>query len=158
MKKRIRIIIFIFLISIVIIAFFFYFGKVLESLKEGLFTRTLGDIRTVATAVEAYHADHGCYPSVDSIEELADILEGQYIKSLPKRDGNNNPIRYQSFRRNPDSPGSDAFCVASPGWDGLWEHWDLRHYSKMKTSNCDADVVLCSGFYLVRWPEWHQYR
>ncbi|HEX9163953.1 MAG TPA: DUF2059 domain-containing protein [Thermoanaerobaculia bacterium] len=48
--------------------------------------QTMIDLRTVATATEAYATDTNKYPSVSSYEELGPILSPTYIKTLPGKD------------------------------------------------------------------------
>lgn len=48
--------------------------------------RAMSDIRTIATAVEAYAVDEDAYPSAVTISALASLLEPTYVRELPQKD------------------------------------------------------------------------
>jgi len=76
--------------------------------------RTMADIRTIATAIEAYETDHPDWkgsPINGPSAKLASLLQPTYIKQLPLIDGWRRPFLV-SFR-----PG-DGYKVWSNGRDG----------------------------------------
>ena len=75
--------------------------------------RTIGDLRTAATAVESYSIDNQHYPVVPSIDELRPFVEPTYVKVLPLRDGWGRPFAYVS--------DGQEYTIASRGPDGDWE-------------------------------------
>lgn len=137
-----------FVVAAIILFFCFVVPSLLRSIEVSQVKRSMGDLRTMATAVEAYRATHGCYPETATVEELSGLLEPTYIRALPRRDGWNNEIRYQAWRENPLSPGPDAYAVASPGKDGAWEKRDLRDYEGEATEELERDVVFRSGSFV----------
>ena len=117
---------------------------------------TIRNIRTVATAVEAYAADNDQYPAVHSIEELAEILAQSCTSQLPWKDGFGNPLRYQALRDNPESPGPDNYALASAGKDSIWERSDLEDYRKEHTRSFEMDIVF-HDWDFQQCPIWRAY-
>lgn len=72
--------------------------------------QTGGDIRMIATAVEAYAIDNGGYPEVDNLPSLSTRVEPIYIKSLPYDDawGNRMKFRATKFDYRISSAGADG--------------------------------------------------
>ena len=93
----------------------------INSIERGRQKRTMADMRTVATAAEAYAVDYGVYPDADSIDQLAAILAPVYIRTMPRTDGWENLLAYQCWQVDLESEGCDSYAIASPGRDGLLE-------------------------------------
>jgi hypothetical protein len=81
--------------------------------------RTLRDIRSIATAVEAYETDEEKYPPAS---ELKKRLEPTYIKELPAKDAWGNAYFYIA------SDDGAHYRIASAGSDGVFD-WDTRKIS-----------------------------
>ena len=107
--------------------------------------RTVADIRSVATAVEAYASDSGYYPKVPSptVAGLDPYLTPTYIREIPKLDGWGREIGLIS------DPNGASYTLFSAGAEGLAT--PLTWKSGPTTSFSD-DIVLSSGQY-VQWPE-----
>ncbi|MEA2415190.1 MAG: hypothetical protein QOI58_1847 [Thermoanaerobaculia bacterium] len=58
-----------------------------EEDKRPQWDRTMRDIRTIATATEAYMTDENKVPDVRDIAGLAKALEPTYVRTLPQTDG-----------------------------------------------------------------------
>jgi type II secretory pathway pseudopilin PulG len=87
--------------------------NVLGAVERGRQKRTMGDMRTIATAVESFSIDEGSYPVGAGVAaDLAALLEPTYCRKLPVEDGWGNPITYAG-----DGKG---YVVASRGTDGRW--------------------------------------
>lgn len=56
--------------------------------------RTAADMRSIATAVEAYATDHNDYPRARDITDLARFVSPTYIRSMPEKDGWGTPFLY----------------------------------------------------------------
>lgn len=56
--------------------------------------KTMADLRTVATAAEAYATDENKYPAVTSFSDLGRILSPIYIKRMPEKDAWGTPYLY----------------------------------------------------------------
>src|SRR4051812_8099624 len=53
--------------------------NLLTAMQRSKQKRTIADLRTIATAIEAYSSDKNAYPSVSSVEELKPLLVPTYI-------------------------------------------------------------------------------
>jgi len=71
--------------------------NLLNAIQRGKQKRTMGDMRTVATANETYSIDNNAYV-VQALGVLAiqTLLEPTYVKKMPRRDGWNGEFRYES--------------------------------------------------------------
>jgi type II secretory pathway pseudopilin PulG len=118
--------------------------NLLNAIQRGKQKRTMGDIRTVATAAESYAIDYNAYPAAETIDELAAVLQPTYTKVLPTRDGWNRPLDV-AMRR-------DGYVVRSGGRDGAYDPADPWGYAEGSTTNFKDDIVFSSGRF-VRWPD-----
>lgn len=50
-------------------------------------SRTMGDMRTIATALESYSISFNEYPATSNLDDLRALLEPEFVRSLPLRDG-----------------------------------------------------------------------
>jgi len=123
------------------------FGSI-EGAKQ---KRTMADLRSAMTAVEAYAAREGAYPSSAPMDDLAKLLEPASIDRLPRTDAWGHPIRYEAWKANDASPGPDSYLLASPGRDGAWQV-DPRTVAPGPTRGTKADIVIRDGEF-VRFPE-----
>lgn len=114
--------------------------------------RTMADLRSIATASEAYAVDHKVYPHATGMSSLAPELEPTYIKHLPLVDGWGNPIHYQCWSRL-GGDDCDSYAFGSAAKDGQWEREALRDYDGDRgTTNFDCDIVFMNGSF-VEYPE-----
>jgi len=111
--------------------------------------RTMADIRSVSTAIEAYATDKNEYPNATSIEELGPMLSPTYIREVPVRDGWMHSLRYETWAREKDR---DSYAVGSAGKDGRFEKEALKDYEGGTTSQFDCDIVFSNGSFL-QYPE-----
>lgn len=77
--------------------------------------RTMSDLRTVATAIEAYATDENHYPKVSSYGELKSIISPTYIRDVPEKDAWGTPYRYSV------SADGAHYRLASAGSDRQFE-------------------------------------
>ena len=93
-----------------------FFG--LSSSVKAIPIRPMGDLRTIATAIEAYGKDHGFYPTADKMEDLAPVLVPRYLKSLQVKDVYGNEYKYQAWREDDALPGPDNYAIGCSGKTG----------------------------------------
>lgn len=86
---------------------------------------TIAEIRTIATAAEAYATDHNRYPAAATMEELRTILEPTYIVKLPAKDYWGNDYLWRI------SPDGQHYRIISPGAD---------HFLSFGSEILDADA------------------
>ena len=112
--------------------------------------KTMADMRTVATAVEAYAIDHDdAYPSGD-YDALKPLLEPTYIKKMPPFDMWKHPYAYVA------SDDHAHYRIVSAGADTIFE-WDSRRIVPLKEGQepstvyrdrLEADVIFAAGTFL----------
>ena len=116
--------------------------NLLNAIDRGKQKRTMADLRSMGTAVEAYSVDNNVYPTAANIGAAQPVLEPVYIKKLPLADGWNNAMVYQ--------PGA----VSGGGYT-------LESYAKGGTNDSDTggkttaftqDIVFVDGQF-TQWPE-----
>jgi type II secretory pathway pseudopilin PulG len=109
--------------------------------------RTMADIRTIATACEAYATDHGSeYPKDLTVLESTP----QYLKAVPRLDGWGHPWKYECWSKDNSNDRCDAYAIGSAGKDGMWEHSTLREYEgqNQATTTFNSDVVYVNGSFV----------
>jgi type II secretion system protein G len=109
--------------------------------------RTIGDIRAVALAVNAYATDWPYVPRLSGAiaAQLVPLLSPTYTKTLPVEDGWRQPLRY-------DGEGLD-YTLLSYGSDGTPD----GVAPVGPTTHFNADLVLYNGQF-IQWPEGMQVR
>ena len=124
--------------------------NLLTAMQRSKQKRTMADMRTLATAVEAYETDTRTYPSA---QELDGALVPKYIRVLPKLDGWGKPLRYDCWNKSGQGP-CDTYTIASAGKDGSFEQDSLRAYPRepVATTKFDSDIVYSDGEFL-EYPE-----
>ena len=106
--------------------------------------RTIADMRSLGTMVEAYATDHNKYPEASSVEELRPLL-AEY-GTPPALDGWGTPLKYQTI-------DGRAYAIGSAGADKTFERESLAEYTPdTATSKFDADIVFVDGTF-VQYPE-----
>ncbi|MBW3565310.1 MAG: type II secretion system protein GspG [Acidobacteria bacterium] len=108
---------------------------------------TMADMRSIATATEAWAVDHGRYPAAGSVEELALLLSPTYIKGMSHEDRWGNPFHYSV------SEDGMHYRVVSSGSDGQLE-WDSDMISRERVTeqramlNWEADIIYENGTFI----------
>ncbi len=124
--------------------------NLLNAIDRGKQKRTMADIRSLGTAVEAFGVDNEHYPpglesptpvSGGTDSNLESWLSPTYIRGVPVADGWGNPFLYQS-----DSVGT-SYRLFSYGKDGV-----PSPRSSGKTQDFDCDIIYERGGF-VAWPE-----
>jgi general secretion pathway protein G len=124
--------------------------NLLNAIQRGKQKRTMGDMRTFATAMESYSIDNMQYVRMDAndladLDRLAKYLEPTYIKKLPRQDGWSEPFQVRAARaeytimsygkdRRPDGPD-----VPRPGANG-------------GTTDFRSDIIFSTGSF-VQFPD-----
>lgn len=123
--------------------------NLLTAMNRSKQKRTAADMRSIASALEAYATDNNKYPPGSSAADLTSALTPLYIKTLPGLDGWANPIRYECW------PAGEcaSYALASAGADKVFEHDSLQAYTAgTKTTNFNNDLVFANGQF-VQYPE-----
>ena len=117
--------------------------NLLNAIDRGKQKRTMADMRSIGTSVEAYAVDNNIYPTASDINALETELEPVYIKNLPEVDGWSNVMIYE-----PGVTSGAGYTVKSPGKDGAAEGAPAGD----TTNDFDCDIIFEDGQF-VQWPE-----
>ena len=116
--------------------------NLLNAIDRGKQKRTMADLRSVGTAVEAYAVDNNFYPTSTTTAGAEGVLEPIYIKNMPLVDGWNNGMLYIGIATGVD------YTVKSTGKDGAVEGSPAGG----QTNDFDCDILFIGGQF-VQWPE-----
>ncbi|HKO55597.1 MAG TPA: hypothetical protein VJ276_06925 [Thermoanaerobaculia bacterium] len=130
--------------------------NLLTAMQRSKQKRTMADMRSVATAIEARATDTNDYPRVGSASELASVLSPTYMKTVRTQDGWTHGLRYECWDAH-NVGKCDTYALASGGKDGVFEHDALQEYSENTTKNFDCDIIFSNGSF-VQYPEGIQNR
>jgi general secretion pathway protein G len=98
--------------------------NLLNAINRGRQKRSMADIRTIGTAIEAYAVDMAFYPTwaenpVTAGTTIVGNLEPTYVKTVPREDGWRTPFYCASQSR--------FYTLASAARDKLIAALDSRH-------------------------------
>ena len=119
--------------------------NLLNAIQRGKQKRTMGDMRTVATANEAYSIDNNQYYvlATGNVSGIASGMQPTYVKKVPSNDGWTNALKYNSTvseytvtSYGKDRSNSGGGTVAPNGG----------------TTNFNADIIFSTGSF-VQFPD-----
>ncbi|KDA54147.1 hypothetical protein EG19_00860 [Thermoanaerobaculum aquaticum] len=130
--------------------------NLLNAINRGRQRRTMADLRSIGTALEAYSIDFNHYPDSTGAgtvsAKLAPYLTPTYIKKLPDNDGWNRSncvnidttlASYTLWSNARNGTGAcSGFTLANGGAGG-------------PTTSFDDDIIFANGQF-VQWPEGQQ--
>jgi type II secretory pathway pseudopilin PulG len=148
--------------------------NLLSAIQRGKQKRTMGDMKTLASAIESYNTDENHYPVAENMDELCKLLTPDYMMNCIRKDGWWTPQQPREFAYlawegtpegcpkgapAPDStapePGSPEdpcgphhYVIASAGKDGKFDHQDLRDYERRDTGSFNDDIVIRDGEFI----------
>ena len=113
-----------------------------SSLQRARQKRTMGEMRTIATAISAYATDYPFMPKVGpgTADVLAPYLVPTYVRHMTSLDGWQRPIYYEAV-------GMD-YTVRSFGANGV-EQTSLKFGP---TTSFSDNIVVSNGVF-VQWPD-----
>jgi general secretion pathway protein G len=105
---------------------------------------TMSDMKSVATAIEAYAIDNKAYPAADSIDALIAAVQPIYMRKAHAHDAWGRPFLYVP------SADRQSYRLVSAGADGRAdrESWDKSG----PLGSFDDDAVLTAGQLTRPWP------
>jgi type II secretion system protein G len=132
--------------------------NLLNAIQRAKQKRTMADIRSIGTALEAYAVDYNRYPAAAGGYALptgitalptttigasaAGVLSPTYIRTMPMKDGWNSFFLYSSANNNLD------YILGSSGKDGTVESTPVLG----PTTSFNADIIFADGQF-VAFPE-----
>ena len=122
--------------------------NLLNAINRGRQKRSMADIRTIGTAVEAYAVDMAFYPTftegpIITGATITGNLEPTYVKTIPREDGWRTPFYAESESR--------FYTLASAARDKVLSG-ALSSYTQAITSDMDCDIAYSNGSF-VQYPE-----
>lgn len=122
--------------------------NLLTAVQRSKQKRTMADMRTVATALEAYGTDHEGeeYPPGTNVADLRSPLQPTYVKNLPALDGWATEMRYTPLPNH-------GYVIVSAAKNKTFEADSPDQYGKGLTSNFDCDIVYANGEFVL-YPEY----
>ncbi|MDX2438904.1 MAG: prepilin-type N-terminal cleavage/methylation domain-containing protein [Acidobacteriota bacterium] len=121
--------------------------NLLNAINRGRQKRSMADIRTIGTAIEAYAVDHASYPTVTVGligDGLSTLIEPTYVKRAPRDDGWNESLRAVTVLQ--------TYSIGASCRDKVFSNPDLTTYTQGTTNDMDCDIIYSSGSFTV-WPE-----
>ena len=110
----------------------------LTAKQRAMQKRTMADMRSIGTDIEAYASEKDKYPQAAEVPAIAPLL---------KADAWGTPMRYQELE------GSAGYVLGSAGADKTFEHESLTEYAPgTKTQHFDCDILYANGQF-VQYPE-----
>lgn len=122
--------------------------NLLTAMQRSKQKRTMADMRTVATALEAYGTDHEReeYPPGTTVDALRPHLQPTYVRTLPAMDGWAQQMRYMPLPNR-------GYVIVSAGANKTFEVESPADYVMgTKTEQFDCDIVYANGEF-VQYPE-----
>lgn len=116
--------------------------NLLNAINRGRQKRSMADMRSIATAVEAYAVDNSFYPKAVTLPtNLETHISPTYLKNMPDVDGWRRLWNVQS------AADGFTYTLMSYGRDGVYTSLEPGI-----TSDFDDDIIYSNGVF-VRYPE-----
>ena len=114
--------------------------NLVSAIDRGKQKRTMADMRSIGTAVEAYMVDNGKYPVAADAAELALQIAPSYIRPMPATDGWNNSYIVTAE--------TTTYTITSKGKDGVASGCVPGSF----TTRLDEDICF-SGGQFIQYPQ-----
>ena len=103
---------------------------------------TMSDMRSLATAVEAFAVDHNEYPKGTTLDAIAAAIEPVYIRKAPRRDAWGYPYLYEC-------KDGRSYTIVSVGADGTRDQGSSAPTAA--ANSYAADAVFADGQFVRSW-------
>jgi len=113
--------------------------NLLNALDKGKQKRTMSDLRSISTAVEAYAVDNTHYPIVSSVVAIKAVVDPIFIDTIPQYDGWSHDLQVEAT--------SSQYTVYSQGKDGTGTNCTVG-----ATSTFNDQICFVNGRF-ARYPE-----
>jgi len=108
--------------------------NLLNAVDKGKQKRTMADMRSICTAIEAYAVDNTAFPIAASAAALKAQIDPTFIKEMPAADGWSNAFQVDSV--------STSYTLYSQGKDGAGNSCPPG-----TTSNFNDEICLINGVF-----------
>jgi general secretion pathway protein G len=113
--------------------------NLLNAIDRGKQKRTMADLKSIGTAVEAYAVDNNVYPVAGDAPTLANQIQPVHMKIMPLNDGWSGAFQVDST--------TSAYTLWSFGKDGTGTTCTPG------STNTFADEICLSNGQLIRYPQ-----
>ena len=110
--------------------------NLLNAIDRGKQKRTMADMRSIGTGVEAYAVDNNVYPTAATPAALKLLIEPIYMKSMPQADGWSNAFVVAAT--------TTEYTISSNGKDGTPSGCTLGTLTTLFT----ADICFSNGSFI----------
>jgi len=121
--------------------------NLLNAINRSRQKRSMSDIRTIGTAIEAYAVDWSFYPTQtqNTVSQISTHISPTYVKRTPPADGWRYAFRVDSQSR--------FYTLGSAGRDKVWElDLSATAYNRGTTRSLDCDIIYSNGTF-ISYPE-----
>ena len=121
--------------------------NLLNAIQRGKQKRTMGDMRTSATANESYSIDNNQYRSsaAAALSTISASLEPTYVKKLPSKDGWSTDLRYIA--------STSEYTITSYGKDKVTGTTGGGTTAPNGGTTCfNADIIFSTGSF-IQFPD-----
>jgi general secretion pathway protein G len=121
--------------------------NLLNAIDRSKQKRTMADMRSIGTACEEYAIDNQFYPNTAGTRAamttaIVNVLQPNYIKIVPTKDGWNWDIEYGS------PAGGTGYTIVSPGKDGP----PAAALQQIQTNNFNCEIAFMQGQF-IEYPQ-----
>ena len=122
-------------------------------------SRTIGNIRTIASAWESRGAEVKAYnaaganfaiPTVNvTAAQMTTMLTPTYLREIPAKDGWGWPFDFKLNSAIGSGTTAITYSIRSPGRDGVLEAAGKTNYRIQATTSFDCDIVYSNGTFIA---------
>jgi len=113
--------------------------NLLNAVEKSKHKRTMSDLRSISTPVEAYAEDKTSYPAVSSVVAIKAVVDPIFIDTIPQYDGWRHDLQVEST--------STQYTIYSQGKDATG-----TDCSPAVTTTFNSEICITNGRF-VRYPE-----
>jgi len=122
--------------------------NLLAALQKSKVKATMGDMKSIGTAIESYITDNSLAPGDGALTRITDLniyIAPFYIKSLPTKDGWGGFLRYRSNESS--NPEPTEYSIISYGKDGTSTPIDINNsgYPIHNMAAFNNDICFSNG-------------
>jgi prepilin-type N-terminal cleavage/methylation domain-containing protein len=122
--------------------------NLLTALQKGRQKATMGDLKSIGTAISSYLTDLNMTPDVDTAT-LPNYMAPFHIQKMPNNDGWGQAYDYQGGE-GPDSLKTQEYSIRSAGKDRLFQTtWAQAptEYVVSRMAQFEYDIIYSNGIY-----------
>jgi type II secretory pathway pseudopilin PulG len=119
--------------------------KIITATQKGKQKATMGDMKSIMTAIESYITDNYYAPKAKNMEELQKLLVPFYIRRMPLTDAWGFPFHYS----HGSDDNKDTYFLGSGGKDGVFNGFDQTgFYWVNSTHDFNNDIIVSNGTFV----------